>query len=192
MSEPISFTDEEVQELLSNTSISSEHPWRTNDETKIDLFYKDICEEIASSTRTSSKIEWNHYGSGYASFIDAWFYRPSPEFAVENVARKGEAYAGLVVLLSRLSPHFCLMEGQKSWHGRGGTSYMPGLELVDSFTRPAIDSLAKQVGVLLEPHGLHRLKRSDLSSALRSDAIVPTILSNEPYTVFDAMFHWED
>lgn len=190
MSSPLS--EEEIDQLLSQRCISAAHPWGTDDERKIDSFYRSVCEEISRSTRTLSKIEWNHYGSGYASFIDAWFYRPKPEFALKALAGDKEAYAGVVVLLSRLSPFFVLMEGEKRWNDRSASSYMPSLELVDEFTRPAVKLLAEQLRESLEQQGLRRLQRRDLSSPLRADATVPTILSEAPYTVFDALFHWED
>ena len=192
MSDRISFTAEEIGDLLSQTCISSRYPWCTNDEVQIDAFYRRICGELAEATGTSSRIEWNHYGSGYASFIDAWFYKPSSEFAVPELAVDGEAFAGVAVLLSRLSPYFALMEGEKQWHDRGGSSYMPSLGLVDKFTRPGTELLAGEIQKFLEQEDLHRLDSGELSVKLSNGTTVPTILSDEPYTAFDAVFHWED
>ena len=104
MRDHVSFAAEDIDKLLSHTCISTDHPWCTNDEAQIDAFYRGICSAIVQSTGTSTRIEWNHYGSGYASFVDAWFYKPTPEFAAPELAGTGEAYAGVAVLLSRLSP----------------------------------------------------------------------------------------
>lgn len=192
MSDRVPLTLEDIGNLLSQTCISTAHPWCTNDEVQIDTFYKSICAAIAQSTGTNTRIEWNHYGSGYASFVDAWFYKPAPEFAAPELAGPGEAYAGVAVLLSRLSPYFVLMEGEKQWDDRGASSYMPCIEWVDNFTRAAVESLAAEIEAVLEERGLRRLRRDDVSSPLPNGTAVPTILSDAPYTVFDAVFHWED
>jgi hypothetical protein len=192
MSNGVSLAPEDIGNLLSQTCISTAHPWCTNDEVQIDAFYRNICSEIAQSTGTSTRIEWNHYGSGYASFVDAWFYKPLPEFYVPELAGDGKAYAGVAVLLSRLSPYFVLMQGEKQWHDRGGSSYMPCIELVDNFSRAVVEALAEEIQALLQEHGLRRLRRDDVSLPLPDGTAVPTILSDEPFTVFDAVFHWED
>jgi len=144
------------------------------------------------ATGASSRIEWNHYGSGYASFIDAWFYKPTPEFSVPDPVPHGEEHFGLVVLLSRLSPYFVFMQGHKHWHGSGGSSYLPAFEAVDELSCSGVLSLAEQVQPLLEGHSLRRLLRADLSTPLLPGTFVPTILADEPHTEFDALFYWED
>jgi hypothetical protein len=146
------FTPGQLSQLLSQTSISSEQPWCTNDERSIDEYYRDVCEDLMRATGASSRIEWNHYGSGYASFIDAWFYKPTPEFSVPDPVPHGEEHFGLVVLLSRLSPYFVFMQSHKHWHGSGGSSYLPAFEAVDELSCSGVLSLAEQVQPLLEGH----------------------------------------
>ena len=104
----------------------------------------------------------------------------------------GEGYFGLVILLSRLSPYFVFMQGHKHWHEKGGSSYMPSRQAVDEISCPGVVLLARKVQPLLESEGLRRLFRGDLSVPLVAGTSVPTILSDEPYTEFDALFHWED
>jgi hypothetical protein len=192
MSDRPLFSPTQLGQLLSHRSISPERPWCTDDEKQVDAFYRGVCDHLMRATGASARIEWDHYGSGYASFVDAWFYKPVPEFSVPNPASRGEEYFGLVVLLSRLGPYFVFMQGHKHWHGRGGSSYLPALPSVDEMPCPGVRSLALQVQPLLEGYGLQRLLRSDLSTPLAADTRVPTILGDAPYTEFDALFHWED
>jgi hypothetical protein len=89
----------------------------TNDERLIEAHLRDACDAVRTTTGTQSRIMAEHYGSGYASFVDAWFFKTTSDFNVklqrpwDRLFRFGERHTGLVVLLSRLSPYFVLMEG---------------------------------------------------------------------------------
>jgi len=192
MSNTSPFSAEDIDRLLAHESISSQEPWRTNDASEIDSYLKTICEQIETETGASSRIEWGHYGSGYASFVDAWFYQPTAEFAVKNPVHHGEEHVGLVVLLSRLSAHFVFMEGEKRWHAKGGSSYLPSFQGVDSLSSPGVIALSIKVQVILERRSLRRLFKNDLGAPLRLDLSVPTLLGDAPFVEFDALFHWED
>ena len=55
-----------------------------------------------------ARVEWGHYGSGYASFIEAWFYPADGRARLPPLQAGDERHAGLVVLLSRLS-RYCVL-----------------------------------------------------------------------------------
>jgi hypothetical protein len=185
-------TPQQIELLLAQRSISDAFPWKTNDLSQIDAFYKDVCSNVSRATATLSKIHWDHYGSGYASFVDAWFYRTTPDFNVNKPLRKVEGHKGLIVLLSRHSPYFVFMEGDKHWHATGGSGYVPVFSMVDDLPSRAVAALAQQMQPLLEGFGLVRAHKADLAAELPSHFEVPTILSDEPFNEFDAIFYWED
>jgi hypothetical protein len=185
-------TAAELEQLLTGRSISLQPPWCTNDESLVDSYYRAVCEATEQATGASSRIEWNHYGSGYASFIDAWFYKTTDDFAIPDAVRFGEGHVGLAVLFCRLSPHFVFMEGMKHWHFSGSSSYLPAYDAVDSMQSPGVTALAQQIQPLLERHGLRRFLRGDLASLLPAETQVYTNLGDAPYTEFDTFFHWED
>ncbi len=113
---PMLLTETQIALLLKQLAISDEWPWATNDEAVIDKNIKDIVAEIRRKLRLEDKTEYGHYGSGYASFVDCWLYRPDAEFRY----RAGDNYHGLVVLFSRLSPFYVFGQGDKSWDKIGG------------------------------------------------------------------------
>ncbi|RJL22896.1 hypothetical protein [Pectobacterium polaris] len=178
---------------LAAQCISDEYPWVSNDEETIDKHFKEICAQVMCLTDTQSRIEWEHYGSGYASFVDAWFYKNTPDFNVQRPFRYGEEHTGLTVLLSRLSPYFVLMESEKRWdvHG-GGSGALPELEQIDRLETPAVIALSEQVQSELEKRGLIRVYKDQLTSPLPTGTHVPTLLTEHDFTQFDALFHWED
>jgi len=182
----------QIDRLLAQQPVSALHPWVTADEGLIEGHLKAACAAVSRETRVESKIDWGHYGSGYASFVDAWFYKPTPEFNVKNPIRYGHEHVGLVVLLSRLSPFFVFMEGEKHWHAHGGSSYMPASDMLDDLKNEGVVRLAQQIQPILERHALVRAYRTDLSDPLPTGIKVPTNLADRGYTQFDALFYWED
>ncbi|WP_409308744.1 hypothetical protein [Pectobacterium sp. B1J-3] len=172
--------------------ISDEYPWVSNDEQLIEKHLKSVCAQVMRLTNTQSRIEWNHYGSGYASFIDTWFYRNTPDFNVKRPVGYGEEHIGLTVLLSRLSPYFVFMESDKHWHSKGGYQPLPDLERVDKLETPAVIKLSQHVQSVLEQCGLTRIYKGQLTASLPTGTHVPTVLNARGFTQFDALFYWED
>lgn len=185
-------SDDVLKKLLNGQNISDQSPWSSNDEKEIVRFYRAICEDLCREFVLSSKIEWGHYGSGYASYIDAWFYRDNDQFKISS-SPEIRQYSGLVVLFSRLSPYFVVGEGIKSWNiNGGGTSYLPAFEMVDHFTHQPVADLLREMEPRLLQRGLVRLCKDDLKKLLPENSRVPTILGDPPYRAFDALFHWAD
>ncbi|MBA4019722.1 MAG: hypothetical protein C0483_21365 [Pirellula sp.] len=181
-------TDTQIKLLLRQQSISDRWPWSTNDESVIDKNIKDIVVEVCRQASVEDKTEYGHYGSGYASFVDCWLYRPNDTFRI----RSGNNFQGLVVVFSRLSPFYVLGEGAKSWHERGGGSYLPCFDFVDEIKHQAVSELIPQVTAVLADRGLERLHKSDLDVVLPTSVRVPTILADHENRHFDALFYWED
>jgi hypothetical protein len=182
----------EIERLITQQAISNRHPWATFDQHLIEGHLKHACAAVIRATGTKSKVEWEHYGSGYASFVDAWFYKSAPEFNVKRPVQHGEEHIGLIVLLSRLSPYFVFMEGEKHWHVHGGSSYLPEFSMIDRLENQAVALLAQQVQPVLEHQGFIRVHREQLAEALTSKLRVPTVLTDRDFTLFDALFYWED
>lgn len=181
-------SESQIDDLIRQRSISGEWPWTTNDESVIDKFIDDIIADIRRKACVQDKTAFDHYGSGYASYVDCWIYRPNDEFRLHA----GDNYCGLVVLFSRLSEYYVLGEGAKCWKGATTSSYLPSFELVDQIEHPAVVELERLVSPVLSSRGLCRLRTSDLFSPLPSGVRVPTILADPPLRHFDALFYWED
>ena len=150
-----------------------------------------MVQELAADLDVDSRTEFDHYGSGYASFVDAWFFRRDSSF--RRPGGRHEHFTGLAVLLCRLMPVYCLLEGEKTWSPSGsGSSYLPSFDNVDAFRTTAVRTLARQVEDWLEPRGYGRLEKADLGGYLPEGVVVPTIPEDAPFRDFDALFHWED
>jgi hypothetical protein len=184
-------TPDELGKLLSATPISDREPW-CNGHGAIDAWYRELCDLILRQTASQARIAWDCYGCGYASFVDAWFYRPTREFRLKGPYRRTEYYCGLVVLLCRLAPVYALAEGDKFWDAKGSGGYLPSFESLDDIRTPAVRELAAQVGPILDAAGLKRMRQADLSAPLPPETRIDTNLGDEPFRAFDAYFYWYD
>lgn len=183
------FCHEEIVKLLRGDPIDSSLPFDSSDESTIRAFYEPIIQRAESRFDLATRTEWDHYGSGYASFVDAWFYRPDGTGRLSSFA---EHHMGIWVLLSRTTRFFVIGQGEKSWHSQGGGSYMPCFDDAECIEHPAIAALASPIIDHFEEAGLTHLSRESLSAPLDSTYGVPDILSGPPFRHFDALFHWED
>jgi hypothetical protein len=182
---------QQVDLLVGEKTISDRYPWSTQDGELIESFLREVCKEVSRAVDLESRCEWNHYGSGYASFVEAWFYKQNADFEDDFPEEEdGGAYIGLTVLLSRLSPYFVFLQASKGWNKHSYRGSLPNFLGVDQLTSPHVARLADIVQPILEGKGLVRAFQSQLRDEI--DTCVPTILKDAPFIQFDALFYWED
>lgn len=167
-------------------------PW--NSPPGAEAFYRKRCTDLCRRFDLTSQCEWNHYGSGYASYIDAWFYRDTPEFRVTPSLGQKYEYIGLWILFHRLSPYYVMGQGWKSWDDANAIAsrYMPRMDEVDRIESNAVLSLSSEIQRQLSYHGLIRLNREDVAQPIPHDIAIETVLSDAKFHLFDALYHWMD
>lgn len=185
--------DDEIARLITGESLVRFPPVRPCGE-ELESFYRGVVKRLVAETGTKDRTEWNHYGSGYASYVDGWIYYPDGR---ARVSGEGEHHFGVVLLLSRLSSFYVVGQAEKGWHQDSGSSncassYLPDLNLVDSVAHPALFPLEQKIDQRLAEWGMWRLRKADLQPSISTRQVVPTILSGPPHTLFDALFYWED
>jgi hypothetical protein len=154
--------------------------------------YPDVIREVARKFQLETRIEANSYGQGYASFVEAWFYKDTQDFRLAPHTEHERHFLGLYVLFCRRAPYFAMGSGAKSWRAGGGSSFMPSFQSTDVFAIPAIAALATKVAALGAARGLVRLQKSDLAEPLPQDLRFDSNLSDGPPRLFDALFFWND
>lgn len=124
------FDQRQLELLVQCHSVGDVWPWLNveMDSKEVENHVKNVIAQLRRKLSVKGKTQYDDYGSGYASFFDCWLYRETTEFRL-SVDR--EHYVGLVVLFSRLSNYFVILEGDKSWDETTSGSYMPHFELVD-------------------------------------------------------------
>lgn len=150
-------------------------PWVPRQDEGVDQKIRRVIAGLETALSVSSRADFDHYGCGYASFVNAWFSR----------WEAAQHDTGLVVLFCRLAPCYCLLEA-------GSASCLPCFEAIDAFHSTPVERLACEVEQHLAAMGYLRLRRSDLAHLLPEGTTSATNLSNAPYRHFDALFNWED
>ena len=180
---------ETIKDIVKGKSISDAWPWNVVDKKSVIGHIKKCIAEINRKLNLKAKSEFNHYGSGYASFVDCFFYSEAKSTKV-NYATTG--YTGLIVLFSRLSNFYAYGEGDKTWHKTGGSSYLPHADMVGSLKDIYNLQIIDKVNDLLAENGWQQLTKEYANQYLGFDISIPTILNDPPFKVFDAIFYWED
>ena len=186
------FDDAEIARLIRAQPIRGPLPFDPDDDASVRRFYGEVVEQIERELGLRARVEWSHYGSGYASFIEAWFYAPDGRASLPPFGRGEERHVGLAVLLSRLSPFFVLGQDEHSWSANGGSGGLLNFSAVDDISHPRIMAYVAPLTARLTAAGLHRLARGELAARLPADCPVPTILADGALRQFDALFYWED
>jgi hypothetical protein len=187
------FNDTQLDLLLHGQAVEANLPFQFDDDESVQHFYQPLLKRIERIRNLSSCVEWGHYGSGYDSYVDAWFYPRDDSSRISGPRQQhSHHYTGLIMLLSRLSRFFVIGQGEQSWSNDSGGSYSPCFDIVDQITHPALVAHVEPISSLLTEAGLVRLRKNQLIEFLPSGLIPPTILTNPPYRHFDALFHWED
>ncbi len=181
----------DASKLLNNDICCDIPPWNSGVETLIEDFLRKLIRDIELSTDTKSFAEFDHYGSGGSSYVDVWFYRKTEEFKRSN---NKQHYNGLFILMSRQANYYVVGESERTWTVNESTSSfeLPSLKAVDHFKHDCVQKLSNNIEPILNSLGLIRLNKEELSKPLDPDLIVPTILSDPPFALFDAIFNWED
>lgn len=182
------FTDHEIASLIRKGSIVDREPW--NAEGAHEAFYRRILAEIEEKSGVCIKAEFNAYGSGYASFVDAFCY-PGDDASRINHQEPGVEYAGIAILLSRLGNFYTLGKVQKSWSDTGGSSYLPDSRMSDDFTEPFFQAPLKGIREVLARHGMREIRVGELQTPI-DVPYIPTILDDGSYKEFDALYFWHD
>lgn len=155
-------------------------------------FYPGLLRELKKKLGAKSKIDFDSHHQGFASYVDAWFYRDNDDFRDRQLGGKN-CFAGLAVTLWRFGPYYILGEYTKSWGARTGTSGLPSFEGIDRFPTPAVRELSTVAENKLAEGGLVRLHRSQLATPLPEfyRGIPSNLRDGEP-RLFDAIFFWND
>lgn len=154
--------------------------------------WKGLLRDVEARHRLNAVVETDPYAQGFASFVEAWFYRDRAPFRLPLRDDNTIRYRGLAILCCKLGPYVVMGELTRSWSHRSGTSGLPDYDFVDRFTAGDIDALASKCTEALAAEGIMRLGRSDLAPELPSELHIDSNLAGEQQRLFDALFYWYD
>ena len=187
----MTFNRSQLEALINYTPVCDQPPWAHAelDSKEVEELVRDVVSQLCRELDVQDKTEYGDYGSGYASFFDCWLYRDTDEF---RLAPDQNHYIGLVILFSRLTNYFVVLEGEKSWDETSAVSYVPYFDMVDQFDHEEVLQLAQRAIPIIESRGWERLTSQQLAPLLPDGLAPHTILADTEFRQFDALFYWED
>ncbi|WP_026673729.1 hypothetical protein [Alkalihalobacterium bogoriense] len=195
------FSNEQLQALIKGEIVGDTYPYDTNNEQEIEAHIRQLFYTINRIPNLVCEAEWNHFGSGYASFVEFFCYRQEDVTVVEEkFGFKGVETNGIILDICRLAPvaimgeddrykKICI-ETNEVVSGAYGT-------LLDGANRLVVNenfqSMAEQLKKSLIEFGYVLLEAEKLNQSLSFQTKIPTIYRKpNQYKVMDAIFYWED
>ena len=195
------FSDEQLQAMIDGKIIGEKFPYDTNDEREIEAHIRRLFHRINRIPNVVCEAEWNHFGSGYASFVEFFCYQKEDLVVLEEKHGHREIKMnGLIVDISRLASVAIMGDDEryKTIHietneYRGGAygSLLGGAKLIGVSKR--FQTFGEQLKQVLEEFDFEVVEPEEMNRLLSFKTKVPTIYrESRDYTVADAIFYWED
>jgi len=191
------FSTDELKSLIAGEMIGDIYPYSSRNELEVHHYLKRL---VAELKREKIQVieERDHFGSGYASYIQWCCYRDEHVTTHENEYTRTIKIEGLAVVISRLAPvvligrmnqsHTLTTDGEFLSGGSTFFSQPSDLEI-----EPAFMPLAHKLERLFMKYQYTILQKEDVLRPLSFQANIPTILREKrDYLVWDAIFYWED
>lgn len=195
------FSHEQLRDLIRGEFVGNKFPYDTNNEQEVEAHIRRLFYRINRIPNLICEAEWNHFGSGYASFIEFFCYRKEDVRVIEEKYGMREIeIAGMLMDVSRLAPVVILGEGERYQKIRietgeivsGASSSLPDYPKLSEVNQQ-YQSIEWQLKKAFEEFGYARLSPEKMNQPLPFKAQIPTNY-REPreYLVMDAIFYWED
>lgn len=192
------FTNEQLQAMIRREKISEQYPYSEKDDEVLIHYLKPLLAEM-SRAKIRYTMESDHFGSGYASYIQLFCYTDDFVMVTEEDGERKEDRRGLFLLISRLAPVVAIADD--AWQfisfdecgvetGNGGTMTDHPDDLVIA---PRFEPFANELVRLFMKYHFKVVQKEDMDRLLPFDAHIPTLSrSRGKYLVWDAVFYWED
>lgn len=195
------FSNEQLQTVIDGGTVGDQFPYDTNNEQEIEAHIRRLYHRLNRIPNLTIEAEWNHFGSGYASFVEFFCYlKDHLLVAKEKNGERELEIDGIIIDICRLAPVVIMGEGKRykiiefATNEEVGGAYG---SLLDDPSRLKIDvkfkAIERQMKQALEEFNYENLEEDIVKQPLSFKTKIPT-LYREPqaYKVMDALFYWED
>lgn len=195
------FSNEQLQDLIEGKIVGNKFPYKTNYKQEIEAHIRGLFYRINRIPNLVCEAEWNHFGSGYASFVEFFCYRKEDVKVVnEKYGHREIKTEGIIIDICRLAPVAIMGEDEryKTIHiqtnevvGGAYGSLLGGRNLLDLSEK--FQAIAEKLKQALKEFDYELLEAEKMNQPLSFQTNIPTIY-REPreYLVMDAIFYWED
>lgn len=187
--------------LVKGEVIGDTFPYDSYDKKEILAHINRLFYRINRIHNVLCEAEWDHFGSGYASFVEFFCYRKEDCIVMEEKYGIREIeIKGIILDISRLAPVAIMGEdvryrtirietNEEVRSGQGSILDDP----ISLAVGEELETLAFELQNALEEFDYKLLATKEMSVPLSFNTKIPTVYRNErQYLVLDAIFYWED
>lgn len=201
------FTNEQLQKMIAKEPVGDSYPYYTKDENQIEKYIKDLFYKFNRSKSIQCEAMFDHYGSGYASYVDFFFYKRDGSSVlskkyIEKDSLTSFEIDGLVLYISRLAPVAIFGKDIRSKAiletSKGKKEYFSGFSML-SQSQEVIKEVPgkwkdnfREIKLKLDEAGYMILDKTYLEQPLPFKAKIETFTHSNQYKLFDAIFYWMD
>lgn len=195
------FSKEQLQALIDGEIVGNEFPYDTKNEQEIEAHIRRLFYRINRIPNIVCEAEWNHFGSGYASFVEFFCYQKDDVLIVEEKYDLREIKTeGIILDICRLAPVAIMGEDDRYKTIRIETNEdVSGAygSLIDGQNRLCISerfqTMEEKLKQALTEFEYELLEVELVNQPLPFQTKIPTIYRKpNEYLVMDAIFYWED
>ncbi|WP_223702144.1 hypothetical protein [Sutcliffiella deserti] len=195
------FSNEQLQALIEGKITGDTFPYNTYNNQEIEAHIRRLFHRLNRIPNLICEAEWNHFGSGYASFVEFFCYRKEDVTVVtEKYGMQETKTNGIIIDISRLAAVAIMGEDERHKTIRMETNEEVGGAygtLLDGTHRLAINKnfhrIAEKLKQALEEFDYELLEDEKLNQPLPFQTKIPTVYRRpNQYLVLDAIFYWED
>lgn len=195
------FTNEQLQNLIEGKIIGQQFPYDTYSEEEIEPHIRRLFYRINRIPNLVCEAEWNHFGSGYASFVEFFCYRKEDVTLFEEKGnRRTLITKGIIIDVCRLAPVAIMGEDDRYKTICTETNELVGGAYGSLLGDPRqltvgeqLQTVEKALSQALIEFDYNLLEEQHILHPLPFQTNIPTIYRRpKDYLVMDAIFYWID
>jgi len=181
-------SSQELQEIINGNQVGSEWPFMGGTPDDVEVHLRMIMQSLNESYGIEVDGEFDHYGSGYASYVHLFCKRPKDASTYQRDGRKW--IDGIAVYLSRLAPIAVLGAETRTVFERGSSHGFLDASSIDQLPDETWSEERTIIESILVEEGYQLASREEMNAPLPFKATIKSAFDDK--SVFDAVFYWED
>lgn len=182
------FNQQELQEIINRNPVGDDWPYLGGTDEDIEQHLIAVSKRCGELPGIKLEAEFDHYGSGYASYVHLFCQRPQKDLPYERDGRKWTD--GLALYLNRLTPLAVYGPETRTVFERGSSHGFLDSESVGQLPDDSWSSDWQAILKILSDEGFSVPPTEQLKRPLEFESQIATVFDGK--SQFDALFYWED
>jgi hypothetical protein len=180
-----------IRRVYEGNLVGEEWPYVGGSEADVETFLRDVVIDLGQSDLLTVEADFNHFGSGYASFVEVFCVKKDGS-GTRPYMGTGKVVDGLLVYLCRRAPIAAYGADTRAYHAGGGSSGFLGPDTVGITPAGDWEAAVREVCAKLSERGISIADVEMLRHPLTFEYTIDNNLSDAPYQALDVLFYWYD